>query len=81
MLTLSIAAPATAATTERTGLSRSQVGNVQKAMDTLAKTSGVVGAIGEVYVDGKRVGKGSAGSRLLGGKGGRIPGGYSRLSE
>src|SRR5436309_578154 len=48
VLTLSIAAPATAATSERAGLSRPQVGNVQKAMDALAKTTGVVGAIGEV---------------------------------
>ncbi|WP_336215980.1 serine hydrolase domain-containing protein [Nonomuraea sp. LPB2021202275-12-8] len=37
------------------------------------KTGHVVGAIGEVYVDGKRVGRGSAGSRLLDGKGGAIP--------
>ncbi|GAA4632620.1 serine hydrolase domain-containing protein [Actinoallomurus vinaceus] len=72
MLTLSIAAPATAATSD---LSRTRVGNVQKAMEALAKTTGVVGAIGEVYVDGRRVGKGSAGSRLLGGTGGRIPAG------
>ncbi|WP_433178622.1 serine hydrolase domain-containing protein [Actinoallomurus sp. CA-150999] len=75
MLTLSIAAPATAATAERAGRSRPQVGNVRKAMEALAKSAGVVGAIGEVYVDGKRVGKGSAGSRLLGGKRGRIPAG------
>ncbi|WP_433178974.1 serine hydrolase domain-containing protein [Actinoallomurus sp. CA-150999] len=46
---------------------------MQKAMEALAKTGDVVGAIGEVYVDGKRVGKGSAGSRLLDGKGGAIP--------
>ncbi|NJP98555.1 beta-lactamase family protein [Nonomuraea sp. FMUSA5-5] len=32
-----------------------------------------MGVIGEVYYDGKRIGKGSAGSRLLDGKGGRIP--------
>ncbi|MET7328461.1 serine hydrolase domain-containing protein [Nonomuraea sp. NPDC005650] len=42
-------------------------------MEDLVKTGHVVGAIGEVYVDGKRVGKGSAGSRLLDGKGGVIP--------
>ncbi|MED7932012.1 serine hydrolase domain-containing protein [Nonomuraea sp. LP-02] len=42
-------------------------------MEDLVKTGHVVGAIGEVYVDGKRVGKGSAGSRLLDGKGGAIP--------
>ncbi|MFI9836119.1 serine hydrolase domain-containing protein [Nonomuraea sp. NPDC051941] len=68
MLTLAAAAtPATAATPE--------VANVQQALDALARTSGVVGTIGEVYVDGKRVGQGSAGSRLLNGKGGRIPAG------
>lgn len=48
-------------------------GDVQQALEALAKTDGVVGAIGEVYVDGRRVGRGSAGSRLLDGKGGRIP--------
>src|ERR1044072_7361777 len=68
MLALSIAAPATAADRPRTG-------NVQEALNALAKTTGVVGAIGEVYVDGKRVGQGSAGSRLLDGKGGKIPAG------
>ncbi|MFG2004005.1 serine hydrolase domain-containing protein [Spirillospora sp. NPDC048911] len=50
-----------------------RVGNVQEAMDELAKTPGVVGVVGGAYVDGKPVGQGSAGSRLLGGKGGRIP--------
>ncbi|MEU6414085.1 serine hydrolase domain-containing protein [Microbispora sp. NPDC046933] len=73
VLTLGTAVPATAATTT-TG-TKPRVGDVQQAMETLAKTSGVVGAIGEVYVDGKRVGAGSAGSRLLGGKGGKIPSG------
>ncbi|MFG1960378.1 serine hydrolase domain-containing protein [Nonomuraea sp. NPDC049028] len=68
MLALSIAAPATAA-------DRPQTRNVQEALNALAKTTGVVGAIGEVYVDGKRVGQGSAGSRLLDGKGGKIPAG------
>ncbi|MFI6601356.1 serine hydrolase domain-containing protein [Nonomuraea sp. NPDC050536] len=46
---------------------------VQQAMDSLAKADGVVGAIAELYEDGKRVGHASAGSRLLDGKGGRIP--------
>ncbi|MEV6159964.1 serine hydrolase domain-containing protein [Nonomuraea sp. NPDC052129] len=68
MLALSIAAPATAA-------DRPQTGNVQEALNALAKTTGVVGAIGEVYVDGKRISQGSAGSRLLNGKGGKIPAG------
>ncbi|WP_433514697.1 serine hydrolase domain-containing protein [Nonomuraea sp. CA-143628] len=68
MLALSTTTPATAA-------DRPQTGNVQEALDALAKTTGVVGAIGEVYVDGKRVGQGSAGSRLLNGKGGKIPSG------
>jgi D-alanyl-D-alanine carboxypeptidase len=49
------------------------LGDVQQAIENVAKTDGVVGAIGQVYVDGKRVGQGTAGSRLLGGKGGRIP--------
>ncbi|MEV4889223.1 serine hydrolase domain-containing protein [Nonomuraea sp. NPDC055795] len=42
-------------------------------METLAKTPGVVGAIGGAYVDGKLAGRGTAGSRLLNGKGGPIP--------
>ncbi|MGP3958057.1 serine hydrolase domain-containing protein [Nonomuraea sp. 3N208] len=68
MLTLAVAAtPATATA------ATSKVGDVQRALDVLARTSGVVGTIGEVFVDGRRVGKGSAGSRLLDGKGGRIP--------
>ncbi|MGW2313865.1 serine hydrolase domain-containing protein [Actinomadura luteofluorescens] len=59
------AAPATAAP--------AQVGNVQKAMEELARTPGVVGVVGGAYVDGKPVGTASAGSRLLDGQGGRIP--------
>lgn len=50
-----------------------QVGNVQKAMEELARIPGVVGVVGGAYVDGRTVGLGSAGSRLLGGQGGRIP--------
>ncbi|MFI6789877.1 serine hydrolase domain-containing protein [Nonomuraea sp. NPDC050383] len=68
-LALSVAAPATASVSA----GPVKVGDVQKAMEGLVKTGHVVGAIGEVYVDGKRVGKGSAGSRLLNGKGGAIP--------
>jgi D-alanyl-D-alanine carboxypeptidase len=49
------------------------VGDVQKAMEDLAATAGVVSAIGEVYVNGGRAGHGSAGSRLLGGRGGTVP--------
>lgn len=59
------AAPATA--------TPAQVGNVQKAMEELAGTPGVVGAVGGAYLDGKAVGQGSGGSRLLDGKGGQIP--------
>ncbi|MFC4114055.1 serine hydrolase domain-containing protein [Nonomuraea zeae] len=66
VLVLSAPAPAAAADGVR-------LGDVQQAIRSLARTDGVVGAIGEVYVDGKRVGRGTAGSRLLGGKGGRIP--------
>ncbi|WP_327104234.1 serine hydrolase domain-containing protein [Nonomuraea glycinis] len=68
-LVLSAAPPATAAT----AAAPVKVGDVQQAMEALVETGHVVGAIGEVYVDGKRVGKGSAGSRLLDGKGGAIP--------
>ncbi|WP_160826200.1 serine hydrolase [Actinomadura sp. J1-007] len=46
---------------------------MQKAMEDLAKAHGVVGSVGGAYVDGKPIGVGSAGSRLLGGKGGKIP--------
>ncbi|MEV6038570.1 serine hydrolase domain-containing protein [Nonomuraea sp. NPDC052116] len=66
VLALSVQGPAAAA-------DQVKLGDVQQAMKDVAKTDGVVGAIGEVYVDGKRVGQGTAGSRLLNGKGGRIP--------
>ncbi|QXJ19703.1 beta-lactamase family protein [Actinomadura graeca] len=65
MAMLAYAWPATAAP--------ARVGNVQKAMEELADAPGVVGTVGGAYVDGRPVGLGSAGSRLLGGKGGRIP--------
>ncbi|MEV0254656.1 serine hydrolase domain-containing protein [Streptomyces sp. NPDC050732] len=48
-------------------------GNVQEAMEELARIPGVVGVVGGAYVDGKPLGLGSAGSRLLDGEGGRIP--------
>ncbi|WP_187414851.1 serine hydrolase domain-containing protein [Nonomuraea sp. PA05] len=64
---LSFEAPALAAAEQ------AELGDVQQAITTLAKTDGVVGAIGEMFVDGKRVDRGTAGSRLLGGRGGRIP--------
>ncbi|MBO2445635.1 beta-lactamase family protein [Actinomadura barringtoniae] len=50
-----------------------KVGDVQKAMEDVAKTPGVVGVIGGAYVDGRLAGRGTAGSRLLNGQGGRIP--------
>lgn len=65
MLMMAPAGPATAAP--------ARVGNVQKAMEELAKVPGVVGAVGGAYVDGRSVGQGSGGSRLRGGEGGRIP--------
>ncbi|MET8006602.1 serine hydrolase domain-containing protein [Nonomuraea glycinis] len=49
------------------------IGDVQRAMEALAATPGVVGAIGGAYVDGELAGRGTAGSRLLNGKGGTIP--------
>ncbi|MFJ4877269.1 serine hydrolase domain-containing protein [Streptomyces sp. NPDC088745] len=49
------------------------VGSVQQAMEELAGVPGVVGAVGGAFVDGRPVGQGSAGSRLLDGHGGRIP--------
>jgi D-alanyl-D-alanine carboxypeptidase len=67
-LLLATASPATAA-------GATAVGDVQQAMKTLAETPGVVGAIGGAYVDGKPAGQGTAGSRLLNGKGGTIPAG------
>ncbi|MFC5834394.1 serine hydrolase domain-containing protein [Nonomuraea insulae] len=66
VLALSVQVPAAAA-------GQVELGDVQRAMESVAKVDGVVGAIGEVYLDGRRVGRGTAGSRLLGGKGGRIP--------
>ncbi|WP_161628185.1 serine hydrolase domain-containing protein [Microbispora catharanthi] len=68
-LALSVSAPAIASTDN----APVKVGDVQKAMEALVKSGHVVGAIGEVYVNGRRVGKGSAGSRLLDGGGGVIP--------
>ncbi|MEU7828810.1 serine hydrolase domain-containing protein [Nonomuraea sp. NPDC049129] len=67
-LALSVSTPAVA-----TADNAVEVGDVQKAMAALVKTGHVVGAIGEVYVNGKRVRTGSAGSRLLDGRGGAIP--------
>ncbi|WP_157244562.1 serine hydrolase domain-containing protein [Nonomuraea typhae] len=49
--------------------------DVQTVAERLAATPGVLGAIAEMYVDGKRAGRGSAGSRLLDGRGGTIPAG------
>jgi D-alanyl-D-alanine carboxypeptidase len=67
VLALSVSGPAAA--------DQVKLGDVQRAIQNVAKTYGVVGAIGEVYVDGRRVGQGTAGSRLLDGQGGRIPSG------
>ncbi|MFI6907571.1 serine hydrolase domain-containing protein [Nonomuraea sp. NPDC050394] len=66
ILALGLAQPATA----RAEPGR---GDVRRAIAELADANGVLGAIGELYVDGRRVGRSSAGSRLLGGKGGKIP--------
>ncbi|MEO3804559.1 serine hydrolase domain-containing protein [Nonomuraea sp. B1E8] len=52
---------------------RPHIGDVQQALDQVARVAGVVGVIGEAYYDGKRVGRGSAGSRLIDGEGGKIP--------
>ncbi len=57
MLALSIPAPATAA-------GHARLGDVQQMIQSVAKTDGMLGAIGEVYVDGKRVEQGTAGSCL-----------------
>ncbi|MFH8988129.1 serine hydrolase domain-containing protein [Streptomyces sp. NPDC017940] len=66
MLMVAPTEPATAAPA-RSG------GNVQEAVEELARIPGVVGVVGGAYVDGKSLGLGSAGSRLLDGEGGRIP--------
>lgn len=63
-LTLGTLTPAIA-----TQASTPALGIVQAALTALAKSPQVVGAIGEVYVDGKLAGKGSAGTRLIGDKG------------
>ncbi len=65
MLMTANAGPATAAP--------ARTGNVQEAMEELARIPGVVGVVGGAYVDGRSVGLGSAGSRLSDGQGGRIP--------
>lgn len=69
--TLGVVAPASA----HAGAEPDKMGNVQRAMEALAKTEGVVGAIGQAYVNGRLAGQGTAGSRLLNGKGGKIPAG------
>ncbi|MEO3804330.1 serine hydrolase domain-containing protein [Nonomuraea sp. B1E8] len=69
VLTLGVASPPAAATT---GADLPRFGDVQRALTELAESDLVVGAIGAVYVDGRLVGKGSAGTRLLNG-GGKIP--------
>ncbi|TDE42559.1 class A beta-lactamase-related serine hydrolase [Nonomuraea mesophila] len=63
-----LTSPATAS-----AAARPEIGDVQQVMDELAKDTAVVGVIGEMFYDGKRIGRGSAGSRLIGGKGGKIP--------
>ncbi|MEU8149589.1 hypothetical protein, partial [Nonomuraea sp. NPDC048901] len=68
-LLLATASPATAAG----AAGAAAVGDAQQAMENLAKTPGVVGAIGGAYVDGRPAGQGTAGSRLLNGEGGTIP--------
>ncbi|WP_242910470.1 serine hydrolase domain-containing protein [Actinomadura terrae] len=70
-----LASAATPARTKaRTGTGAGTgIGNVQEAMEEAARTPGVVGVVGAAYVDGRLAGQGSGGSRLLGGKGGRIP--------
>ncbi|MEO3796938.1 serine hydrolase domain-containing protein [Nonomuraea sp. B10E15] len=68
ILALSISAPAPA-----TATARPEIGDVRQAMRALAKTPGVVGAIGEAYYGGRRIGGGTAGSRLIDGAGGKIP--------
>ncbi|MFC4114386.1 serine hydrolase domain-containing protein [Nonomuraea zeae] len=69
VLALSVPAPTAAATTA----GQVKRGDVRQAMSNLANIDGVVGAIGQVYVDRRRAGQGTAGSRLLDGKGGRVP--------
>ncbi|MDQ7909997.1 serine hydrolase domain-containing protein [Phytohabitans sp. ZYX-F-186] len=68
MLTLGVATQAVADDTDKVRL-----GDVDRALAELVKGDKVVGAIGAAYVDDRKVDKGSAGSRLIGGKGGRIP--------
>lgn len=65
VLLMACASPAVAAP--------ARAGNVQRAMEELARIPGVVGAVGGAYVDGRSIGLGSAGTRLLNGRGGRIP--------
>ncbi|TDE57624.1 class A beta-lactamase-related serine hydrolase [Nonomuraea mesophila] len=69
VLTLSVASPPAAAST---GADLPRFGDVQRALTELAESDLMVGAIGALYVDGRLVGKGSAGTRLLNG-GGTIP--------
>ncbi|MEV0385053.1 serine hydrolase domain-containing protein [Nonomuraea sp. NPDC050643] len=68
MLTLGIVSPAAAA-----GTDSPRMGDVQRALSELAESPEVAGVIGALYVDGREVGRGTAGTRLIGGEGGRIP--------
>ncbi|MFI6638987.1 serine hydrolase domain-containing protein [Streptomyces sp. NPDC050504] len=72
-LLLAHAGPATATPATSVTAGPAPRGNVQKAMEELARVPGVVGAVGGAYVDGEPIGLGSGGSRLLGGRGGPIP--------
>ncbi|MFD0661460.1 serine hydrolase domain-containing protein [Thermocatellispora tengchongensis] len=77
------AAPAGANLAKAAAPATPRIGDVQKAVDELAEQSGVVGVIAEAYYDGKRIDRATAGSRLLGGKGGTIPtgSGYRAWSQ
>jgi D-alanyl-D-alanine carboxypeptidase len=67
MATLGSAVPATAAPDQP------RIGDVQQVVEQLADDPGVVGVIAEAYHDGKRIDRGTAGSRLIDGQGGGIP--------
>ncbi|MBB5076360.1 serine hydrolase domain-containing protein [Nonomuraea endophytica] len=71
-LTLSFA-PAAQAAERPVSAAGDELGDVQAAVDALARTPGVLAVIGEARVDGRLVGSGSAGSRLRDGKGGKVP--------
>ncbi|MQA98092.1 MAG: serine hydrolase [Streptosporangiales bacterium] len=74
VLAFGIAPAASAAAADEPGAGPGESHDLQRALAEFVRDNPwAVGAIGELYVDGRRRDRGSAGSRLLNGRGGAIP--------